>query len=195
MLDRILNRLEEWIIATLIAAATILTFVAVVHRYGASNSANLARWAGAHHFVAAAIRGRCGLSLARLDQSVLGAGACHLHVRVDGEIRRRARRAHRHPCRRRRVRQEAHAGGAQAGDRVRAACAAPCSPASSARSARIYVYELDPDEVSPELEWPSWMIYLCIPLGSYLMCFRFLQVMWRYPAHRLRAASGPRRRL
>jgi C4-dicarboxylate transporter, DctQ subunit len=34
--------------------------------------------------------------------------------------------------------------------------------------------------VSPELEWPSWMIYLCIPLGSYLMCFRFLQVMWRF---------------
>jgi C4-dicarboxylate transporter DctQ subunit len=44
----------------------------------------------------------------------------------------------------------------------------------------IYVYELDPDQVSPELEWPSWMIYLCIPLGSYLMSFRFLQVMWRY---------------
>jgi TRAP-type C4-dicarboxylate transport system permease small subunit len=44
----------------------------------------------------------------------------------------------------------------------------------------IYVYELDGDQVSPELEWPSWMIYLCIPLGSYLMCFRFLQVMWRY---------------
>lgn len=44
----------------------------------------------------------------------------------------------------------------------------------------IYVYELDADQVSPELEWPSWMIYLCIPLGSYLMCFRFLQVMWRY---------------
>jgi TRAP-type C4-dicarboxylate transport system permease small subunit len=44
----------------------------------------------------------------------------------------------------------------------------------------VYVYELDADQVSPELEWPSWMIYLCIPLGSYLMCFRFLQVMWRY---------------
>ena len=49
----------------------------------------------------------------------------------------------------------------------------------------IYVYELDPDQVSPELEWPSWMIYLCIPLGSYLMCFRFLQVMWRYLRDRL----------
>ena len=44
----------------------------------------------------------------------------------------------------------------------------------------VYVYELDPDQVSPELEWPSWMIYLAIPLGSYLMCFRFLQVMWRF---------------
>jgi C4-dicarboxylate transporter, DctQ subunit len=44
----------------------------------------------------------------------------------------------------------------------------------------IYVYELDADQVSQELEWPSWIIYLCIPLGSYLMCFRFLQVMWRY---------------
>jgi TRAP-type C4-dicarboxylate transport system permease small subunit len=43
-----------------------------------------------------------------------------------------------------------------------------------------YVYELDPDQVSPELEWPSWIIYLCIPLGSYLMCFRFLQAMWFY---------------
>ena len=51
MLDRILNRLEEWIIVTLIGAATALTFVAVVHRYGASNSASLARWASLHHLL------------------------------------------------------------------------------------------------------------------------------------------------
>ncbi len=31
---RILDRLEETIIATLIAAATLLIFVSVVHRYG-----------------------------------------------------------------------------------------------------------------------------------------------------------------
>src|SRR6516165_1809959 len=49
VLDRILDRLEEWIIITLIAAATVVTFIAVVHRYGASNSAVLASWAGAHH--------------------------------------------------------------------------------------------------------------------------------------------------
>ena len=32
------------------------------------------------------------------------------------------------------------------------------------------------DQVSPDLEVPKWIVYLCIPLGSYLMCFRFLQV-------------------
>ena len=32
------------------------------------------------------------------------------------------------------------------------------------------------DSVSPDLEMPKWIVYLCIPLGSYLMCFRFLQV-------------------
>ena len=37
------------------------------------------------------------------DQPVLGAGTVHLHVRVDGEVRRRLWRAHRHPCRRRRA--------------------------------------------------------------------------------------------
>src|SRR5262252_1309769 len=51
MLDRILDRLEEWIIAVLIAAATCITFVSVVHRYGASNSVTLANWAQAHSIV------------------------------------------------------------------------------------------------------------------------------------------------
>ncbi|THF59214.1 TRAP transporter small permease [Pseudothauera rhizosphaerae] len=31
--------------------------------------------------------------------------------------------------------------------------------------------------VTPDLEWPTWMVYSAVPLGSYLMCFRFLQVM------------------
>src|SRR6516162_8354865 len=33
---------------------------------------------------------------------------------------------------------------------------------------------------SYDLEWPMWLIYLAIPLGSGLMCFRFLQVFWSY---------------
>jgi C4-dicarboxylate transporter DctQ subunit len=30
------------------------------------------------------------------------------------------------------------------------------------------------------MEMPRWIIFLCVPLGSYLMCFRFLQVAWAF---------------
>jgi C4-dicarboxylate transporter DctQ subunit len=44
-----------------------------------------------------------------------------------------------------------------------------------------FVIELYPtDQVSPDLELPRWIVFLCVPLGSYLMCFRFLQVAWAY---------------
>src|SRR5450830_1255199 len=33
---------------------------------------------------------------------------------------------------------------------------------------------------SNDLEAPMWIVYLAIPLGSGLMCFRFLQVAWFY---------------
>ena len=36
------------------------------------------------------------------------------------------------------------------------------------------------DQSSPDLEVPMWIVYLAIPLGSYLMCFRFLQVAWGF---------------
>ena len=30
---------------------------------------------------------------------------------------------------------------------------------------------------TPDLEWSTWVVYLAVPLGSFLMCYRFLQVM------------------
>lgn len=30
---------------------------------------------------------------------------------------------------------------------------------------------------TPDLEWPTWIVYSAVPLGSFLMCYRFLQVM------------------
>ena len=30
---------------------------------------------------------------------------------------------------------------------------------------------------SPDMEIPTWIAYACVPLGSYLMCLRFLQVL------------------
>ena len=38
-------------------------------------------------------------------------------------------------------------------------------------------HDLTEGPVSPDLEWPVWIFYSAIPLGSYLMCFRFLQVI------------------
>ena len=33
---------------------------------------------------------------------------------------------------------------------------------------------------TPDLEWPTWIVYSAIPLGSSLMCFRFLQVAYNF---------------
>jgi TRAP-type C4-dicarboxylate transport system permease small subunit len=179
VLDRILDRLEEWLIATLIAAATVLTFVAVVHRYGASNSASLARWAGMHHLMLlkqaadwvyvelAAINLSWAQELATymfVWMAKFGAALgvrIGIHVGVDVFVKQLT------PATRKPVIVFAML------------CGALFTGVIGTLGA-VYVYELDPDQVSPELEWPSWMIYLCIPLGSYLMCFRFLQVMWRF---------------
>ena len=34
--------------------------------------------------------------------------------------------------------------------------------------------------ISEVLELPMWLVYLAVPVGSYLMCFRFLQVAWAF---------------
>jgi TRAP-type C4-dicarboxylate transport system permease small subunit len=179
VLDRILNRLEEWIIVTLIGAATILTFIAVVHRYGASNSASLARWAGLHQYLLLKQAANwvytelASINLSWANElstymfvwmakfgAALGVRT-GIHVGVDVFVNKLS------PPARKPVIVFALLCGALFTGVIGTLGAA-------------YVYELDPDEVSPELEWPSWIIYLCIPLGSYLMCFRFLQVMWRF---------------
>jgi len=42
----------------------------------------------------------------------------------------------------------------------------------------ILVWEIgQTDQTSEDMEVPMWLVYLCVPLGSYLMCFRFVQVV------------------
>ena len=44
-----------------------------------------------------------------------------------------------------------------------------------------FVWEIGhTEQVSADLEMPMWIVYLAVPLGSYLMCFRFLQVAWAF---------------
>ena len=66
-----LDHLEEWLIATLIAGATVLIFVAVLHRYGTGLSIDIAKWAAAHGLRrrSPAILTRIFLWLAALDVS------------------------------------------------------------------------------------------------------------------------------
>lgn len=35
-------------------------------------------------------------------------------------------------------------------------------------------------QVSPDLEIKMWIVYLAVPLGSSLMCFRFVQALYIY---------------
>jgi TRAP-type C4-dicarboxylate transport system permease small subunit len=179
VLDRILDRLEEWIIVTLIGAATALTFVAVVHRYGASNSASLARWAGVHQILLLkAAADAVYIWLASINLSWAQELATYMFVwmaKFGAALG---------------VRTGIHVGVDVFVNRLTPAARKPVIVFAMLCGAlftgvigtlgAVYVYQLDPDQVSPELEWPSWMIYLAIPLGSYLMCFRFLQVMWRF---------------
>ncbi len=85
-------------------------------------------------------------------------------------------------------------------DRTRAGrtCCSACSPGALFTGVvgtlgAHFVWEIaHTDQVSADLEVPMWIVYLCIPLGSYLMCFRFLQVAWAFAKHR--RAAAPRRR-
>jgi TRAP-type C4-dicarboxylate transport system permease small subunit len=159
--------------------ATAITFVAVVHRYGASNSASLARWAGVHNLPFLKYTANwvyTGLIAVHLSwanelstymfvwMAKFGAALgvrTGIHVGVDVFVKKLS------PAARKPVIVFA------------LLCGALFTGVIGTLGA-VYVYELDPDQTSPELELPSWIVYLCIPLGSYLMCFRFLQVMWRF---------------
>jgi C4-dicarboxylate transporter, DctQ subunit len=56
----------------------------------------------------------------------------------------------------------------------------------------ILVWEIaQTDQTSEDMEVPMWIVYLCVPLGSYLMCFRFIQVVVSF----VRTGQVPHRHL
>src|SRR3954469_6306198 len=160
MILRILDRLEEFIIATLMGAATVITFIAVAHRYLVDIpllypylfQINLA-WS----------QELCIYMFIWMAKFGAAYGVrTGIHVGVDVLINRLNDRW------RRGVILFGLAGGA-------------LFTAIVGTMGAKFVYELMyTDQVSPDLELPSWLVYACIPLGSYLMSFRFLQVMWTY---------------
>ena len=157
---RVLDHLEEWLISFLMAAATLVIFVAVVHRY----------LAGVPYIQDIALK--VHMSWAQELCIILFVWMCKfgaaygvrtgIHVGVDVLINRMK-------------------------GRNRAifvvfglACGAFFTAIVGTLGAR-FVWDIaHTDQVSPDLEMPMWIVYLAVPLGSYLMCFRFLQVTWSF---------------
>jgi C4-dicarboxylate transporter DctQ subunit len=163
---KVLDRLEEILIASLIAGATILIFVAVTHRYALDVSAK-------YHFTALYdALFKINLSWAQelciyMFVWMAKFGAAYgvrtgIHVGVDVVVN------HLPP----RWRFISVMFGLLAG--------AFFTAVIGTLGVR-FVYQLSStDQTSPDMEMPMWIVYLAIPCGSYLMSFRFLQVAWGF---------------
>ena len=160
MFLKILDRLEEIIIASLMGAATILTFITVVHRFLVD--------------VPVLYPYLFGINLAWSQELCIYMfiwmakfGAAYgvrtgIHVGVDVVVNMLQ------PKWRKKV------------VLFGLLCGALFTSVVGTMGAK-FVIELYPtDQVSPDMELPRWIIFLCVPLGSYLMCFRFLQVAWSF---------------
>jgi C4-dicarboxylate transporter DctM subunit len=182
-LGAVLDHLEEWLIATLVALATGVVFVAVLHRYSTSSSIDFAKWLEAHGVAFAGVPLRAAYAwLAARDLSwaqelciymfiwMAKFGAAYgvrtgIHVGVDVLVRRMD------PARGRKV----ILFGLLAG----ALFTATIAKFGVHFTAGVW----DSGSRSNDLEAPMWIVYLAIPLGSALMCFRFLQAAWQFWRH------------
>ncbi|MFA7269120.1 MAG: TRAP transporter small permease [Sterolibacterium sp.] len=155
---KILDHLEEWLIAMLIAAATLIIFVSVVHRYASG-------------LPIPAIQDR----LIQINMSwaqelciymfvwMAKFGAAYgvrtgIHVGVDVLINRLSDKK----------RVKFVLFGLMAG--------ALFTGVVAVLGMNFVWHMSQTDQTSADLELPMWIVYLAIPCGSSLMCFRFLQV-------------------
>jgi C4-dicarboxylate transporter DctQ subunit len=157
---RILDRLEEILIATLIGAATLLIFVAVVHRY-ASGVPFL--YPFTHQIHLSWAQELCIYMFVWMAKFGAAYGVrTGIHVGVDVMINRLPPGMHKFYV-------------------LFGLLAGATFTGIVGTLGATFVWDVGhTDSVSPDLEIPKWLVYLCIPLGSYLMCFRFLQVAWAF---------------
>jgi len=180
VLNRALDHLEEWLIATLIAAATALIFAAVLHRYGTGVSIDLSKWLAARGVpILPGILKEIYLWLAALDVSwaqelciymfiwMAKFGAAYgvrtgIHVGVDLLVNRVPARSRKQVI------------------LFSLLCGAFFTGMIATFGGSFVAEMFKTGQQSNDLEAPMWIVYLAIPVGSGLMCFRFLQVAWFY---------------
>jgi len=157
---KILDRLEETLIASLMAAATLIIFVAVVHRYGTGVRVlypylfwiNLS-WA----------QELCIYMFVWMAKFGAAYGVrTGIHVGVDVLVNNLSPQARRPMI------------------MFSLFCGMLFTAIVGTMGAKFVIALMATDQVSPDLELPRWIVFLCVPLGSYLMCFRFMQVAWAF---------------
>jgi len=157
---RILDRLEEILIASLMAAATLLIFVAVVHRYGTGVPFLYPYFIQIHLSWAQELCIYMFVWMAKF-------GAAYgvrtgIHVGVDVVVNMLS------PERRKPV------------VLFGLLCGVLFTAVIGTMGLKFVMELYQTDQVSADLEMPRWIVFSAIPAGSYLMCFRFLQVAWHY---------------
>ncbi len=162
MLLKLLDHFEEWLIALLMGAATLVIFVAVIHRYGAGLAIP-----GVQDFL-------LSLNLAWAQELCIymfiwmaKIGAAYgvrtgIHVGVDVLINALDERWRRYLI-------------------IFGLLAGALFTGIVGAFATRFIWELyHTEQTSADLELPMWLVYLGLPIGSFLMCFRFLQVCWKF---------------
>ena len=171
---KILDHLEEWIITLLMGGATTIIFVSVMHRYLAGLSIpGLQDWLLSLNVSWA--QELCIIMFVWMAKFGAAYGVrTGIHVGVDVLINRLSDRS-----RGKFIILGLLAGALFTG--VVATLGAHFVWENGAHHAFLQMTGAEIGEVpegptTPDLEWPTWMVYSAIPLGSSLMCFRFLQV-------------------
>ncbi len=174
MINRVLNHLEELLVTFLMGAATLIIFVSVAHRYLAGvEIPGLQDWLLGLNFSWA--QELCIIMFVWMAKFGAAYGVrTGIHVGVDVLINRL---------------DDAKRGkfivfGLLAGALFTGTVAALGAQFVWENGAHYAIFstlgiageELFEGPVTPDLEWPTWIVYSAIPLSSSLMCFRFLQV-------------------
>ena len=175
---RVLDHLEEWLITFLMGAATVIIFVAVMHRYASGLAIpGVQDWLLGLNFGWA--QELCIYMFVWMAKFGAAYGVrTGIHVGVDVMINRLSDRN----------RGTFIVFGLLAGATFTGIVGTLGATFVWENGAHYAVFKLFGLEVgdtpegptTPDLEVSTWIVYSAVPLGSYLMCFRFLQVTWSF---------------
>ncbi len=175
---RVLDHLEEWLITFLMGAATLIIFAAVVHRYGTGMPIpGVQDWLIQLNFGWA--QELCIIMFVWMAKFGAAYGVrTGIHVGVDVLINRLSR-----PNRGKFIVIGLLAGALFTG--IVGSLGAAFVWENGAHYAifkalGLATGDLPEGPTTPDLELPTWIVYSAVPLGSSLMCFRFLQVAWNF---------------